>query len=479
MIRSTLMPHQLETTNFCRKRNFAGIFLEYGTGKTLCALALAEVLKWSKILIISTKTSIQGTWPTELKKHTNFGYVVMVGSARQKAKILAYGIDYADQYFHGNRPMIFLINYDGVRNLYNELISVKWDAVFLDESTKIKSPFTKRTKVLWALGRYIPRRFIMTGFPVTENYSDLYAQIKFLCDKNILGISYYEFINRYFAKLANNKLVVKKKLVAEMVEKISEFCIFKSNKMLDLPPKRYKVIDIEKTPAQVKALRQLDEEFRLVFGKVKIDTQYVFALIEKSLEVCDGFVQDTPPKDKHGRPTRKPKLEIINTNKDEALLETLEELDAYHNKVVIWCAFRFTILKLSRLLTRLKYNVLTLTGETVDANQVVQTFQHSKRHTILLATQRKAAESITLSACRFAIYYSNTWSGDARANSEARIRRKGSEGHASILYVDMITKSSIEGKVYRCLRQKQNLVADLKSFFMEDEKNAKSSGTAE
>ena len=235
---------------------------------------------------------------------------------------------------------------------------------------------------------------------------------------------------------------------------------------MKLPPKRYKTLEIEKTPAQAKALRQLDEEFKLTFGRVKIDTQFIFALITKSLEICDGFVQDTPPNDeKTGRPIRKARLEVIDTNKDEALIETLEELDAKNDKVVIWCAFRFTILKLYRLLTRLGYHVLTLSGETEDANLVIQRFQHNRKYTILLASQKKAAESITLTASRFAIYYSNTWSGDARENSEARIRRKGSEGHPSVLYIDLLTKNSVEGKVYRCLREKRNLIADLKQYF--------------
>lgn len=464
MIRTELMPHQVQISDFAAKRRFAGIFSEYGTGKTLCALDIISRLKLTRVLVVSTKTSVQGTWPSEIRKHSNFGWIPLLGTPRQKQKMLYYGLSSIKKY-HGVGSMLFLVNYDGVRNIYNDLIQVPWDVIFLDESTKIKSPFTKRTKVLWSLGRQIPRRYIMTGFPVTENFTDLYAQIKFLYDKNILGVSYYEFVNKYFVKMGA-KLVVRRNQVPEMVGKISEFCIRVTNKMLKLPPKRYKVIDVEKTKEQAKALKQLDQEFRLTFGKVKIDTQFVFALIEKSLEICDGFIQDTPPKDKKtGKPLRKPRLEVINTNKDEALIETLEELDARYNKVVIWCAFRFTVKKLYRILTRLGYNVLTLTGATEDANLVVQRFQTTRKYTILLASQKKAAESITLTACRFAIYYSNIWSGDARENSEARIRRKGSEGYPSILYLDFITKGSVEGKVYRCLREKRNLVSDLKKYF--------------
>jgi SNF2 family DNA or RNA helicase len=112
-------------------------------------------------------------------------------------------------------------------------------------------------------------------------------------------------------------------------------------------------------------------------------------------------------------------------------------------------------------------NVLTLTGATEDTNKVVQMFQKSRDHNILICTQKKAAESVTLTSARFAIYYSNIWSNDARLNSEARIRRKGSEIHKGIMYIDLITKKSVEEKVYQCLRKKKDLINELKTAFLE------------
>ena len=94
-------------------------------------------------------------------------------------------------------------------------------------------------------------------------------------------------------------------------------------------------------------------------------------------------------------------------------------------------------------------------------------FQTSREYNVLLATQKKAAESITLTSARYAIYYSNIWSYDSRGNSEARIRRKGSEKHESIIYVDILTKSEVEKKVYDCLRKKKNLIEELKKSFIE------------
>ena len=248
----------------------------------------------------------------------------------------------------------------------------------------------------------------------------------------------------------------KKNKVKELLQKLQTFCIHRTNASLKLPPKIYKKVDIEMTPQQKKLLEDFKATFRLELDKVKIDTQYIFALITKSLEICDGYVKDADGN-----------VAVIPTNKDEALIDILDEIDArdYRHKVVIWCAHRFSIRKVERYLHRLKYGVLSLTGATEDENRVVQAFQHDKRYTILLATQKKAAESVTLTAGRYGLYYSNTWSYDLRANSEARIRRKGSEGHESIVYTDLVTTGTIEEKVYTCLRNKGNLIAELKEQF--------------
>lgn len=459
MIITKPMAHQVQISEFGAKRKYAGIFAEYGTGKTLAALMIMEMLKLSRVLVVSTKLSVQSVWPSEIRKHTNFRWAVLVGARKKKAKILYHAMKASatstDRYGKQRQiPTVCLINYDGIRNIYRELVKCPWDAIILDESTKIKSPDTARTKILWDVGKRIPRRYIMTGFPVTENLADLYAQIKFLSDDNLLGTSYYAFVNTYFVRMGT-AVLPKKKRVNELLEKITPFCIHVTNKSLKLPPKIYKTIDIPLTAQQKKLLDEFKATFRLELGKVKIDTQFIFSLITRSLEICDGYIKDNDGN-----------IEVIETNKDEALLETLEEIDAHKNKVVIWAAHRFSIKKIQRYLTRLKYGVVTLTGMTEDPDLSVKRFQYDKRYTILLATQKKAAESVTLTASRYAMYYSNTWSYDLRANSEARIRRKGSEKHDSIVYTDFVTESPIERKVYDCLRRKGNLVSDLKKYFL-------------
>lgn len=459
MIRTKLMPHQAMICKLAHGRDYA-IFSDYGTGKTLCALALADVEKMKRVLVLSTKLSILATWPDEITTHTNLRYVVLVGNKKQKLNQLAYGLNISQRssgsyWENSGDTVFFLVNYEGVPNIYHELTSVYWDMIVADESTKIKSVSSRRTKIAWALAKRTKRRYIMTGFPITENLAEIYAQVKFLGKSDALGKSYYEFLNKYFVRVGNSN-IPKKKSIHEIIKHLKEFAVRVTNDTLKLPPAVYKEVKLDLTKQQTEAIESLNETFQLEFGRVRIDTQHIFTLITKSLQICDGFVQD-----QDGR------FELIDTNKDEALLDVLDEINVRKHKVVIWCAFVASIKKLERILKRFNIPTLTLTGATKNENQVRTTFQNSKNYNVLLATQKKAAESITLTSARYAIYYSNIWSYDSRGNSEARIRRKGSEQHESIIYVDILTDSVVEKKVYDCLRKKKNLVKELKELFLE------------
>jgi SNF2 family DNA or RNA helicase len=452
------MEHQKKIVEFARGKQYVGVFSDYGTGKTLSALSMIEDQGAKCVLVVAPKLALETTWIDEIKKHTDFRYCVLAGTTSKKKFLLETGVEKAVS----GTPVIFLINYEGVKPIWRELASVEFDMMFCDESTKIKSYNTERTKAAVEVGKTARFRCILTGFPVTENLIELYSQVKFLDQGEHFGNSFYAFLNRYFTRIGP-KIVIKKKSINTILNIIKPFCIRVTNSMLKLPPKVYKKISVPQTSEQRTLLTKLEETFRADIGKVKIDSQYIFTIISKSLQICDGFIQDIE-RDENGKVVDS-FLEVIPTNKDETLLELLEEIDIKKNKVVIWAAFLFSVKKIAKLVEKAGHKVLVLTGEAENTNKIVQLFQKTKDYNVLVCTQKKAAESVTLTEARYAIYYSNIWSNDARLNSEARIRRKGSEKHKNIMYIDLVVEKSVEQKVYQCLRQKKDLINELKKEF--------------
>jgi len=471
MIYTKPMDHQLRVVDFMikNKNTYHGIFAEYGTGKTLMMLMYLNLVKFQKVLVISSKTAVTSTWVDEIRQHTDFQYTILAGSRQQRLINLSMGLRRVYSQTK-KKPLIFLINFDGVHSIFMELCKSRFDMIIIDESTKVKSIKTARTKAIVKLGSYTKHRAIMTGFPVTESLADMYAQIKFLDQGKSFGQSYPGFLDKYFVKIGMG-IYPKKKGAEEIIRVIKPFCIRITNKELKLPPTIKKVLRIESTDQQRKLLKSLYDLMRVEFGKIKIDTVYIFTLVAKALQICSGFLKESDTFDEDGNLIKKgTHIETFITAKDDALFDTVEQIDLDKNKVIIWCSFRQSVRKLYKLFKGLGYTPLLLTGSTPDVNYVVNKFQHDKKSRVLIAIQKKASESITLTASNYAIYYENSWSNDLRMNSEARIRRKGSEIHDSIFYTDLVIKDSIEEKIVKCLHDKKNLVNNLKDEFLKEHK---------
>ena len=366
------------------------------------------------------------------------------------------------------------------------------NGILVHNSTKVKSPKALRTKILWALGRKAKKRFIMTGWPITENIAEIYSQVKFLDFGKAFGNSYYAFLDKHFIK-TGFKRIPKKKSAENIFKAIKPFCIRVENDVIKLPPQVYKKEALIPTKQQSELLNNFKSFFQLEFGKVKINTDSIFTLLNKSLQICDGFVQDTWHQkidDKvlkckkcgtkysreYGIKTYCPRcryegsIEPIHTSKDEALFDVLDDVDIKKNKILIWANYRWTVSKIKTLIGKEGHKVLTLTGATENVNKVIKTFQNDKSYNVLIATQKKASESITLTNCRYNLYYGNNWSADLRGNSEARTRRKGSEKHESIVYIDFYLKGTVEAQVIECLQGKKNMLNTLKGYFASVEK---------
>jgi SNF2 family DNA or RNA helicase len=474
-IYTSLMQHQKTVLDFVIKdsKQYFGIFAEYGTGKTLMALAYINIRRFNKILVISTKTAITSTWIDEIYKHTNFQYALLTGSRPQRLTNLKMGLRKsvipATNYSRSvNVPVIFLINFDGIHSIFDELCQARFDMILIDESTKIKDPYTERSKAIVMLGRFTKVRCVMTGFPITENLADIYAQIKFLDQGKLLGVKFDAFLAKYFVKMGM-KALPKKTGAVELIKSIKPFCIRVTAKDLNLPPSVYKTIHIPQNEIQKKLFKSLYDLMRVELGKVKIDTIYIFTLIAKSLQICDGFLKESDEYNEEGELIKRgTAIERFKTPKDEALFDLVDEINLDKHKLLIWCNFRNSVSKLARVFDKMGYNPLTLTGDTKDVGSVIHKFQHDKKFRVCIATQKKASESITMTVCNHAVYYSQAWSNDLRMNSEARIRRKGSEHHDSIYYTDLAIRNSIEDQVIQCLKDKKNLVTSLKNVFLKD-----------
>ena len=148
----------------------------------------------------------------------------------------------------------------------------------VDESTTIKNHAARRTKNIMKIANLAKYRRIMTGSPVTKSPLDLYSQIQFLGGWFLDQTNYYAFRARY-AIIKQRSVgthsfqhVMGYQRLDELTAILREFStrILKDD-CLDLPEKIYIRREIEMTPEQTKAYRELQKFAAMQIGRRRRD----------------------------------------------------------------------------------------------------------------------------------------------------------------------------------------------------------------
>ncbi|MBS4031494.1 MAG: DEAD/DEAH box helicase [Clostridiales bacterium] len=147
---------------------------DMGLGKTVQVIALLEHLRVNtsgkSLLIIPA--SLMGNWQKEIEKFAPMLKYKLIYSKKEKLDL---------QNTEGTH--LFITTY-GMAVRLEELKTVKWDLVILDEAQAIKNPGTKQTKAVKQL--QASSKIAMTGTPIENSLSDLWSLFDFL-NAGLLG----------------------------------------------------------------------------------------------------------------------------------------------------------------------------------------------------------------------------------------------------------------------------------------------------
>lgn len=384
----------------------------------------------------------------------------------------------------------------------------------VDESTSIKHLESQRTKNLLKLRKMTTTRRIMTGDPTANSPLDLYAQCAFL-DPHLLGFgSYYAFKSRY-ADLVKTNLggrtfmkITGYRDLDDLNRTIKPFSfIVKKEECLDLPEKVYQVRKLQMGPKQRKAYDEMKQNSMLVLEQqieAREERQQVSRTEQRSLfeeymaerdqgcprcgqrrnPLCDDSFHTEPPPILLSPDamsvstadlviTQLQKLSQISCGfiktddgvehefdepnpKIEALLELLEELP----KAIIWANYRHSIFSIEAALKKKfgETSVVTYFGDTTrderrEAKKEFRDLTSDVR--FFLGNPATGKFGLTLIEASTAIYFSNSYDQEERAQSEDRIHRIGQTKKANI--VDLVIPKSVDEKILNVLRNKKKL----------------------
>lgn len=441
-----------------------------------------------KCLVVAPK-SVCTNWGKELRKHSTLPYAfgVLRGPLHER-------IDTIKQVFASKpRMKVIAVNYEALKKLLDVLRMCKFDVVVCDESTRIKTPGTDRTKAAIALvepykcgvdtsGEAVfhqPRRRILSGQPITKNVLDLYSQFEFLRPgDNPLGFtSFAAFARRYSTQDPYSKKILPVN-VEELKAAVGNYSfVVKKHECLDLPPKVYQVEEVEMTEEQAKFYRDVEDEiFQQLMSdagkEFSISASNTLTMLLRLAQITSGFVpEDVNQEDKNAFREKK---EFTPNPKLERLVELVEEivdLNGKGQKVLIWCCFKHDIKAVEAALAERGISSVTFFGETKDNEREIalSQFESNDNVRVFIGQPQSGGIGLTLTGSEecptgTAIYYSRNFSLEQRSQSEDRAHRIGMFRPLTI--IDLLctfpgkegnAATTIDGRILNRLVEKRDL----------------------
>ncbi|MBO8158851.1 MAG: DEAD/DEAH box helicase [Thermosyntropha sp.] len=442
-IKVTPYRHQIHAFNLGISRNAAAFFMEMGTGKTLPSIAVAghRYLR-GKIhrLLVVCPASVMPVWKQEFEKFADFPYRVEIldGPVKKRCQTLAERKD-------TDALQVVVLNYEGARNMVEELLSWAPDMLIFDEAHRVKTPGSQQSKALARIGRITRYRLALTGTPITNNPLDVYGIYRTL-DPSIFGTSFWAFKNRYAIMGGwEGKQVVGYQHIEELAEKIHRVAFrVKKDECLDLPEMTdvYRTCHLEPKAQAIYGQMVRESVAELEAGETVIAANVLSKLLRLS-QIAGGFLDG----------------QQVSTAKLNLLSEILDDLEG--QKIVIFARFTKEKEAIEKLLAKKKIDFVSLDGSTPmeERGALVERFQTDPNCQVFVGQITAAGTGITLHAAHTAIFYSCSFSYSDLDQARSRLHRSGQKHPVTNIF--LVCQGTVDEKIHRALAEKRDIAATI------------------
>lgn len=453
--------HQKKALSYLYRKDAAALYTDMGTGKTKVMIDLIQSRDFKRVLVVAPNKACE-VWEDQIGIHGVEDKFIVCRLNQLSVNKTIKALDKIP----ARRPQtiseqtyVFIINYEKVwrEGIDRIFLSKRFglDCVICDESHRIKTPRSKCSMYLAKLGKVVSHRYLVTGTPLAENPTDVFAQYKFL-DPNIFGVNLgkfrdeYEVLDPEMTARIGHRILDKKnpyKNLDQLHEKMFS-CAFYIESSVELPEQTDIEYKFMMPPKTEKLYHQVFKEKVAELNGLWLSSNNVLTTVLRLQQITSGYaaVEDIDTKEH----------KIINVDKArrEALRDLLEEFPQ-GEPIIVFARFKKDLKNIHRVCQE-----LGLTSSEVSGS--VDTLKEWKEGlTQVLAIQYSSgSESIDLTRARYCIYYSMTQRLALYEQSRKRIHRPGQT--RPVVYYHMIEKMNkgmtIDEKMYHALKNKQDIV---------------------
>ena len=444
-LNAELRKYQKEGYNWLKNLdtyNFGGILADdMGLGKTLQVLAVIlsyvenekEAVKPS---LIVAPSSLVLNWLNEAEKFTpTLTKVAITGNYEErKSKI--------DDIANFN---IVVTSYDLLKrdiDLYKQK-NYDFKYIIADEAQYIKNNNTKNARAI----KYInaETRFALTGTPIENSLSELWSIFDYAMPGYLF--SYKKFKELYETPIVkeenNNRMERLKRLIEPFVLRR-----VKKEVLTELPDKSVTVLYNEMEEEQkniymsymLRAKSEVLQEINSENNRIRI-----LALLMRLRQICCH-----------------PSLFLNNyeggSSKLEQCIEVINDVIKNNHRILLFSGYTSMFEIIEKELKKRKIKYFKLTGQTkVDERiDLVNEFNKNEDIKVFLISLKAGGTGLNLTGADVVIHYDPWWNLSAENQATDRTYRIGQKNNVQVY--KLITKNSIEEKIYELQQRKEKLI---------------------
>jgi len=454
--------HQLITCAFVIGQDLKRVMLFHsvGTGKTLCSLFITQLWGCKKILVVCPNSAFSA-WERDLKFGTDYSYVFLVGSKKERQAKLKKKKD------------VYIINYEGLKVLYCTLESGEgwkisssfpdgFDCIIIDEAHRVNNYRSLQTRICYELSRRAEYSIGMTGTAVDKSMLELFNMYKVVDLGETLGRNFFLYRNAYFYKISfrlkNGREIfdwkIKKGMKEKILKTISRNTIsFEREECFDLPEIQEIQVSVKPTRKFLELQDKIIKGEVIKIGSVEIDESEIETKANQLRELSGGFL--------YYREGEQQKVYHLKKNpKLEALKDLIESTES---KVLVFYWYTEEKEIIEKMLKKSKIKSVSIYGgqNPIERKEVVKKFSKDSDIQVLLA-QSRVSEGYDASVANIVVFYLPLGSPRMRQQCIGRIHRSGQT--RKCLVYDLVLENSIDSRIIEDRGERFSLVDSVRKY---------------
>lgn len=390
---------------------------EMGLGKTVQVLAWLYNHPEVRPVLVVCPNSVKLNWTREIKKWTEENTFIIRGMNGP----IPEGFNF------------YVINYDILTSRLNQLKTISFKILILDESHYIKNYKAQRTKAVLELASGIENIVCLTGTPILNRPSELWTTLEILKPNERNLRSFWTFMKRYTnarktrwgwdfsgaSNLDELQVLLRRSVMIRRLKK---------DVLKELPQKRRIMIPVE-IENRNEYNEALNDFYEWYYEKERKTLDYNAELLVKIEKLKQLAVK----------------------GKLSAVKQYVKDVLENEEKIVIFAHHQNVQEELAK-----EFNALRITGgmSSEKRQEVIDNFNNGVRTVVV--SMKAGGEGINLQKSRIAIFVEVGWTPSALKQAEDRIHRIGQENQVDIYY--LIAEDTIEEYIWDVIQAKQRII---------------------